>query len=53
MKRIFITLLIILSISACEAGKVTPQRERLHNMGKENICRENPQRCIKGTNIDW
>lgn len=46
-------LLLLLLLSACEAGKFTPQRNRLHNMGREGICEQNPSRCIEGTNIPW
>ena len=53
MKKILIALSTILLLSACVAGDFEEKRERLHNMGKEDICQQNPQRCIKGTNIDW
>ena len=52
MKKLFAVLCLIL-LASCEAGKLSPQRERLHNMGQENICQINPDRCIEGTNIAW
>jgi len=53
MKNIVIIFLFLIVLSACEAGKFTPQRNRLHTIGRENICQQNPYRCIDGTNIDW
>lgn len=53
MKNIIIALFFITLLTACEAGKFTPQRNRLHTMGREGICEKNPSRCIDGTNIDW
>ena len=53
MKQILMTILTILLVSSCVAGNFEEKRDRLHNMGKENICQQNPQRCINGTNIDW
>ena len=53
MKLISLLLISICLLNACTAGKFTPQRNRLHNMGRENICAQNKQRCIEGTNIAW
>ena len=53
MKKITICLGIFLFLTACTAGELTPQRRRLHNMGQEGICVENPDRCVSGTNIPW
>jgi len=52
MKKIFVVLCLVL-LASCEAGKFPSQRERLHNMGRENICQTNPGRCIDGTDIAW
>ena len=46
-------LFLILCVTACEAGNFEDKRNRLHNMGREGVCQQNTQRCIKGTNIDW
>lgn len=53
MKKIIICFCLIAFLAACEAGKFTPERNRLHNLGRENVCEKNPQRCIDGTNIEW
>lgn len=53
MKNVICLLFFITLLAACEAGKFTSQRNRLHNMGREKICAQNPARCIDGTNIDW
>jgi len=53
MKKIIFMLFLFVFIVACEAGKFTPQRNRLHNMGREDTCSRNPSLCIEGTNIPW
>ena len=55
MKKIIICLFSILLFSACEAGKFDDNRNRLHNMRRDNICEKNPQRCVEadGTQVDW
>lgn len=55
MKRLIICCIALFLLASCEAGKFTPERYHRHNMGKENICEKNPQRCIEvdGTSIDW
>ena len=53
MKKILICFCLFTFLTACEAGKLTPDRERLHTMGQTEICEKNPDRCIDGTNIPW
>ena len=49
-KKFFVVALLLL-LTACEAGKFTPERNRLHEMGREGICEQNPKRCIDG--VAW
>lgn len=51
--RVITAAFLLFLLAACQAGNFTPQRNRLHNMGRENICETNPQRCIEGTNVEW
>lgn len=53
MKKILICCCLIALLAACEAGKFTADRNRLHNLGRDGVCEKNPQRCIDGTNIEW
>ena len=53
MKRIVFCLSLMCFLGSCVAGEFTPERNRLHNMGKSEICAKNPSRCIEGTSIDW
>ncbi|MBQ8465669.1 MAG: hypothetical protein IJ545_06635 [Alphaproteobacteria bacterium] len=55
MKKIIICLLTVFLMNACEAGKFSEERNRLHNMRRDNICEKYPHRCIEvdGTQVDW
>ena len=53
MKKIIICCCLLFLLNACTAGQFTPERNRLHNMGRENVCEKNPQRCIEDTGIEW
>lgn len=45
MKIIF-SLLLLCLLSACEAGKFTPERHALYESGVD--CEKTPERCVKG-----
>jgi len=51
MKKTFILILLLL-ITACEAGNFGSKRERLYEMNSDKeICEKHPERCISG--VSW
>lgn len=50
MKKLCLVFCLLL-LAGCEVGKFTPEREKLHNMGKENICEKSPERCVN--DVPW
>ena len=53
MKKIIFALFFLFFASGCVAGDCTPERNRLHNVGREGACQRNPALCIRGTDIAW
>lgn len=55
MKKYILCLLVLFSVTACEAGKFEEKRVRLHEMGHQDICTKHPDRCITvdGKSIEW
>jgi hypothetical protein len=55
MKNIVFYLLISIFVASCAAGEFGEKRNRLHNMGQEDICIRHPERCItiEGKQIPW
>ena len=53
MKKLITSIFLGSFLAACVAGKFTPERNRLHEMGRVGVCETNPSRCVEGTDIDW
>ena|GEM_PF-2124185 len=47
MRTMLLLMFVMLSVVACQAGKLEPERQALYNKNVPN-CSQNPERCING-----
>lgn len=51
MKRVLVALLLTVICCGCTVGEFDEKRNRLHNMGREGVCEQDPSRCVDG--VPW
>lgn len=50
--RFFLAIAVILGLCACEAGKVSKERQHLYDYkNNQEYCDQNPDRCVN--NVPW
>lgn len=55
MKKMLTTglLLFLAGCTLIEVGDFGEKREAMHEQRNYDVCDDNPDRCIKGTDIPW